>query len=132
MSDDELPLAPDGAHPRALAGKTAAEYLDLLWRARQATHATLRAWDDASLERIHVADGAEVTRAWILFHVVEHFAQHAGQITLLASLRRALSGHAWSAPHFAVHRVAPRGACAGGGDGSDGRAAAGRRCGLCR
>jgi hypothetical protein len=92
MSDDGLPLAPDGAHPRALAGKTAAEYLDLLWRARRATHAMLRAWDDASLERIHVADGAEVTRAWILFHVVEHFAQHAGQITLLASLRRALSG----------------------------------------
>jgi uncharacterized damage-inducible protein DinB len=88
IDDDGLPLPPHASHPPTLAGKTAADYLDLLHRARQATHATLRAWDDSDLERIVTVDGNQLTRGWILYHVVEHFAQHTGQIALLASLRR--------------------------------------------
>jgi uncharacterized damage-inducible protein DinB len=92
MEDDGLPLPPDGIHPPALAGRTAAEYLELLRRARRATHETLRGWDDSTLEQTRLIDGGEVSCGWILFHVVEHFAHHLGQIGLLASLRHASAG----------------------------------------
>jgi uncharacterized damage-inducible protein DinB len=92
MNDDGLPLAPHGSHPATLAGKTAAEYLEMLRRARQATHATLRGWDDAGLDQTRTVNGVEASRGWILFHIVEHFAHHLGQIALLASIRRTLHG----------------------------------------
>ena len=90
--DDGMPLAPEGGHPAVLAGRTAAEYVGTLSRARQATHAVVRGWSDADLDRTHTFNGIAVSRAWILFHVVEHFAQHLGQISLLLSLRRATRG----------------------------------------
>lgn len=92
INDDGMPLPPDGIHPPALAGKTAADYLELLRRARQATEATLSGWDDADLERTVVVDGRAITLLWIVSHIINHFAQHAGQIALLTSLRRASAG----------------------------------------
>jgi hypothetical protein len=88
MDGDGMPLAPQGLHPATLAGRTASDYLEMLRRAREATHATLRGWGDHELEQTCRVDGREVSRAWILFHVVEHFAQHLGQIALLGSIRR--------------------------------------------
>jgi|HubBroStandDraft_3_1064219.scaffolds.fasta_scaffold186923_1 hypothetical protein len=92
MDGDGMPLPPHGRHPATLAGKTAGDYLEMLRRAREATHATLCGWGDHELEQTHTVDGREVSRAWILFHVVEHFAQHLGQIALLASIRRGAGG----------------------------------------
>jgi uncharacterized damage-inducible protein DinB len=90
IDDDGLPLKPGGAHPTTLAGKTAAEYLTLLSRARQSTHETLGRWVDADLDRTRIVDGKEVSGAWLVAHIVEHSAQHLGQIALLTSLRQAL------------------------------------------
>lgn len=90
MEEDGMPLPEDGAHPRSLAGKTAADYLEMLRRARSATHRALRSWDDCGLAEIRTVDGREVSLAWLLYHLVEHFAGHLGQIAQLASLRRRL------------------------------------------
>jgi uncharacterized damage-inducible protein DinB len=90
MEDDGMPLPPHGTHPETLAGTSAGDYLAMLRRARDATHATVRGWDDRAIEQLLPVDGTEVSRAWMLFHVVEHFAQHLGQIALLRSIRRTL------------------------------------------
>ncbi len=84
---DGMPLAEGGVHPRALAGKSAADYLELLGRARSATHRVLLSWNDRRLSETPMVDGREVCLSWILYHLVEHFAYHLGQIGLLISLR---------------------------------------------
>ncbi|HXO22722.1 MAG TPA: DinB family protein [Thermoanaerobaculia bacterium] len=88
MDDDGLPLPADGVHPRVLAGKTATDYLGMLQQARSATHRTLLGWKDSDLEETRQVEGQEVSRAWVLYHLVEHFAHHRGQIALLVSLHR--------------------------------------------
>lgn len=92
IEEDGMPLAKDGVHPSSLAGKSAADYLEMLARARAATHRTLRQWDDRDLETTRRVDGREVTLAWLLHHIVEHFSHHAGQIAQIASLRRLAEG----------------------------------------
>lgn len=87
MADDGMPLAPDGGHPASLGGWTLADYLALLGRARAATHATLGTWRDGDLQRTVETEEGPLSRAWIAFHVADHFAHHAGQIALLRSLR---------------------------------------------
>ncbi|MDX2176625.1 MAG: DUF664 domain-containing protein [Candidatus Sumerlaeia bacterium] len=86
--DDGLPLAPDGAHPEALAGKTFEDYFEILGRAREATHAALHGWTDEDLAHTYEANNRTYTRRWTLYHAAEHFAQHAGQIGLLAHAMR--------------------------------------------
>jgi len=86
--DDGLPLKPDGKHPATLAGKTAADYLAMLDKARAAVHAELRTWDDAKLEQTFKGRTREITFMWTLYHVLEHFAGHFGQILLLKHLMR--------------------------------------------
>ena len=92
MEEDGMPLPENGTHPRSLAGKTAADYLEMLRRARSATHHALRSWDDRGLAETRTVDGREVSLAWLLYHLVEHFAYHLGQIAQLASLRRRIQG----------------------------------------
>jgi uncharacterized damage-inducible protein DinB len=86
--DDGMPAVAGSAHPAALRGFTVAQYVDLLAKARASTAACLATWRDADLERLHRAGTRSVTRGWILYHVLEHFAQHAGQVALLAALQR--------------------------------------------
>jgi len=86
--DDGMPLPAHGAHPQSLSGKSVADYFDLLDHARAATHSVLRGWEDNSLEETSTVDGEEISRAWMLYHLVEHFAHHRGQIALLDSLRK--------------------------------------------
>jgi len=83
MADDGMPLAPGGGHPASLRGWTLADYLALLGRARAATHDILRTWRDGDLARIVEPEEGPLSRAWIVFHVTDHFAHHAGQIALL-------------------------------------------------
>ena len=90
VDDDGMPLAEDGVHPRSLAGRTAADYLEMLGKARSATHRALRSWEDRRLAETRTVDGGEVSLAWVLYHIVEHFAYHLGQIGQLLSLHRRL------------------------------------------
>jgi len=88
MDDDGLPLAPDGRHPQTLSGKPLAYYTDLLHRARAASHTVLRTWTDADLSSSYVRGERSVSREWTVYHVLEHFAGHFGQIRLLKHLMR--------------------------------------------
>jgi uncharacterized damage-inducible protein DinB len=92
MEEDGMPLPEDGTHPRSLAGKTAADYLEILRKARSATHRALQSWEDGRLAETRTVDGREVSLAWVLYHLVEHFAYHLGQIGQLLSLYRRLQG----------------------------------------
>lgn len=88
MDDDGLPIASDGRHPATLAGKSREDYLGMLERARRATHDVIRAWTDSDLERAYRLRDFTVTRSWTLYHLLEHFAVHRGQILLLMHLMR--------------------------------------------
>jgi hypothetical protein len=86
LAGDGMPIPPGGGHPASLAGAPLDRYFELLHRARAATHAALRTWDDEAMENIVSWEGRNVTLSWIAYHLLEHFAAHAGQIALLRSL----------------------------------------------
>jgi uncharacterized damage-inducible protein DinB len=88
MDDDGLPMKPDSRHPATLSGKSLAEYLDMLDKMRAATHSTLAGWRDVDLENGYPLRDMLVTRSWTLYHVLEHFAAHFGQILMLKHLMR--------------------------------------------
>jgi len=69
-----------GNHAASLKGRDLNGYLDLLARARRATHELLKTWDDASLGRTLGGAGMTISYRWVLYHVLEHFASHFGQI----------------------------------------------------
>lgn len=71
-----------GTHPESLTGRDLEGYLDLLVRARRATHEMLRTWDDAALDQTleGARSGIRLSRRWVLCHVLTHFAAHFGQI----------------------------------------------------
>ena len=88
MDDDGLPMKPDSRHPATLSGRSLADYLNMLDKMRPATHATLHGWRDSELEQGYPLRDMTVTRSWTLYHVLEHFASHFGQILLLKHLMR--------------------------------------------
>jgi hypothetical protein len=88
MDDDGLPLAPDGVHPQALAGKTMDDYMRMIAAARAATHTELRQWRDADLVETYTFRDRIISREWTVYHVLEHFCGHYGQILLLRHLMR--------------------------------------------
>lgn len=81
--DDGLPIPPDGGHGPKLIGKDFAAYFKMLKKARLAVHKELRDWPDRSLDNTFVRRGTSISRLWVLYHVLEHFAGHYGQILLL-------------------------------------------------
>jgi uncharacterized damage-inducible protein DinB len=89
IDDDGMPI-PDGAPPPAgLTGKPLAFYVDRLARARAYSRRAIAALADADLDRVILRtrrDGSqhECDMRWTLYHMVEHFAGHYGQINLLA------------------------------------------------
>ncbi|MDZ4723447.1 MAG: DinB family protein [candidate division Zixibacteria bacterium] len=88
MDDDGLPIPSDGVHPKTLSKKTLEDYLGMQDRARALAHTAMKTWDDNSLESTYVLREREITRAWTLYHVLEHFAGHYGQMLLLMHLMR--------------------------------------------
>jgi uncharacterized damage-inducible protein DinB len=88
LDDDPLPIAPGGGHPALLAGYPLDRYLALLERTRAHTHRCLQGWSDARLDEVVHSAGRPSTRAWAGYHLLEHFAQHAGQVALLQTLYR--------------------------------------------
>lgn len=88
MDDDGLPLARDGVHPASLAGKTIDDYCKMLDAARATTHRELSRWGDADLASTYTLRDRAITREWTVYHVLEHFCGHFGQILLLKHLMR--------------------------------------------
>jgi hypothetical protein len=93
--DDGMPLAANGAPPVALAGKDLAFFDDLLDRARKHLKRVAAPVRDSDLtitrSRIRPnGEPIEVEVRWILYHMLEHFAGHFGQILLLQHARQAL------------------------------------------
>jgi uncharacterized damage-inducible protein DinB len=94
--DDGMPIQAGGTPPAHLAGKDLAFFVDLLDRARAHLRSVARMLADAALDR-------EVTKVrangqlrllngrWALYHMLEHYAGHSGQILLLR--------HQWRAKH---------------------------------
>lgn len=87
--DDGLPLAAGAAAPTVLADRDADFFRDLLARAIAHTRSVARPLTDADLDcdvlRPRRPDGTQraLQKRWALFHIVEHTAQHLGQITHL-------------------------------------------------
>lgn len=91
--DDGMPLPEGAAPPPVLAGKGIAWYFDLLMKSRENTHALIAPLTTADITRTMELRRRNGTIAinghWILYHMVEHFGGHHGQINLLLHLQRA-------------------------------------------
>jgi uncharacterized damage-inducible protein DinB len=94
---DGIPLKRGGLHPENLAGRTAEEYLAKIDRTRDETRAIAAGWTDEDLAGSFAAGGHTFTREWVLYHLLEHFAAHFGQI---AALARAMRGTKKGGPPF--------------------------------
>ena len=93
--DDGFPLPQSGAPPAALAGKDLEWLRSLVTKARAETKRIARPVTDADLARRIVRpprpDGTQriFDVQWMVYHLVEHFCGHHGQILLLRHLYRA-------------------------------------------
>ena len=95
IGDSGMPLAPDGAPPAALAGKDLAYFDDLLDRARKHLKRVAAPIRDSDLTLLRSrtrpnGEPREVEVRWTIYHLLEHFAGHFGQILLLQHARQAL------------------------------------------
>ena len=88
MDDDGLPLKPDDLHPLSLKGRPIENYLEMLDAARATVHAELHTWRDTELQVSYMRGETRITREWTVYHVLEHFASHFGQILLLKHMMR--------------------------------------------
>ena len=93
--DDGMPIAENGAPPAILAGKDLAFYDDLLDRARRhlkqvaAGFATPISRSCRARTRPN-GELREIEVRWIIYHMLEHFAGHFGQILVLQHARQAM------------------------------------------
>ncbi|MEO5617155.1 MAG: DUF664 domain-containing protein [Candidatus Eisenbacteria bacterium] len=123
--DDGMPAAPTARHPRTLRSKPLSFYLGLLRRSRAFVRRRAREMTAREMERpmkrfwkSQLVDHHFNIR-WVLYHVLEHFGGHYGQILLLKELMRA------KAPRRAKSGAATRRSSAGDRS-TRGRAAAKR------
>ena len=86
--DDGMPLAPEGKHPEILKGKTHDDYVKMLDGARVTVHSALQGWNDTDLDKTFKRREWSISRMWTLYHVLEHFACHFGQILVLKHMMR--------------------------------------------
>ncbi len=86
--DDGMPIKPDGRHAEALGGRSAADYFAMLDKARAAVHQALQGWSDSGLDELYTLRDRRISRSWTVYHVLEHYAAHFGQILLLKHLMR--------------------------------------------
>ena len=93
--DDGLPLPEGGTPPAVLHGKDLAWFRTLVDKARAETVRIAKEVTDADLSRRIVRpprpDGGQraFNVEWMLYHLVEHFCGHSGQILMLRHLYRA-------------------------------------------
>ena len=87
IEDDGLPLPAEGVHPAYLKGFTAEKYLAILAKGRRVIHTEMKKWRDKDLDKLYtLAKKNHFSRVWTLYHVLEHFASHFGQILLVKHL----------------------------------------------
>jgi uncharacterized damage-inducible protein DinB len=97
MDDDGLPLAPDAEGPANLRGKPLAFYEDLLARGRAYVREAWSKVSDPDMDREATRDRPDGSKRllsvrWAMYHIVEHYAGHRGQIQLLRHLYAATVG----------------------------------------
>jgi hypothetical protein len=88
FEDDGLPMPADGKHSKYLKGYTLDRYMSVLTKVRRAIHRELKTWRDRDLDKLYALRSHRFSRMWTLYHVLEHFAAHFGQILLLKHLMR--------------------------------------------
>ncbi|MCK5127261.1 MAG: DinB family protein [candidate division Zixibacteria bacterium] len=88
LEDDGIPLATDGLHPKYLKGFSLDKYLKILNKSRRAVRKELKTWRDRDLNKFYTVDKMQATPASTIYHVLEHFCGHFGQILLLKHLLR--------------------------------------------
>jgi uncharacterized damage-inducible protein DinB len=88
FGDDGLPLPPDGLHVGHLRGFTIEKYMAVLAKARRSIHREMKTWRDRDLDKLYRLNKRQFSRMWTLYHVLEHFAAHFGQILLLKHMMR--------------------------------------------
>lgn len=88
IEDDGLPLPAKGKHPKYLNGFTLDRYLTLLTKARRSVHHDMKKWRDRDLQKSYSLHKRQFSRMWTLYHVLEHFASHFGQILVLKHMMR--------------------------------------------
>lgn len=72
-----------------VVGETLAEHLARLAAVRAALLDTLAQMDDADLRRVRVLPEYDVTPEWVLHHLIQHEAEHRGQIGAVFAWARA-------------------------------------------
>ena len=91
---DGIPLADDASPPSGLAGKTFDWYRQMEKTARECTYATLKPVRDEAMgaitERLVKSGSLRVRHnaRWVVYHVLEHYAGHFGQILMLRHMYR--------------------------------------------
>jgi uncharacterized damage-inducible protein DinB len=88
IEDDGLPLAADGVHPSYLKGFTLEQYFAVLAKGRRVVHSSMKKWKDKDLDKFYAGGKRQLSYAWTLYHVLEHFAGHYGQILMVKHLMR--------------------------------------------
>jgi uncharacterized damage-inducible protein DinB len=94
MDDDGMPLAADAEGPANLKGKPLAFYEDLLAKGRAYVQEGWAKVSDADLDKEITRDRPDGSKRilsprWAMYHVLEHYAGHRGQIQLLRHLHAA-------------------------------------------
>jgi uncharacterized damage-inducible protein DinB len=94
VDDDGMPIPAGGPPAANLAGKRLAFYQDLLQRARVVTKKAASALAPDNLLQVRSrtrrnGQMEEFNVRWVLYHLLEHFAGHFGQILLLRHQYRA-------------------------------------------
>ena len=97
MDDDGMPLAQDAEGPANLKGKPLAFYEDLLARGRAFVREAWAKVSDADMDKQTTRerpDGSKriLSVRWAMYHILEHYAGHRGQVQLLRHLYAATVG----------------------------------------
>lgn len=87
--DDGMPVKKGGKHPKVLQGKPLSFYMNLMDKARKDIHKEVRTWSDSTLSKTYThRNKFSISREWTIYHVLEHFSGHYGQILLLKHMMR--------------------------------------------
>lgn len=95
VEDEGMPVPPGGGPAPALAGRDAAFFISMLERSLAHLSAAVSKLTDADLATDVVRpvrpDGSQrvFDKRWVLFHAVEHAAQHLGQISSIVHQAKA-------------------------------------------
>lgn len=86
FEDDGIPLKKNGRHPDYLKSYSREKYVSILKKVRRSIKTELKSWSDRDLTKFYKAGRSrsmQFSRMWTLYHVLEHFASHFGQILLI-------------------------------------------------